>query len=212
MRSWTASSRVSPDYDPVAPLPPVLSGGVDAAEIGAVGQAFVHVQTGILAHAPQQIRSRFGGCPPEFVAGKEPVSHTQHSLAEQRDHFLSQRELIGGISIHVGAPQHVGPVFQQCYKPYLGESTGPSTGSRTPESLVVLFGIGDVQRAAIQTDQSPLPVPSAFGTLLRYGSHDRGIEFLQRLDAQPAARLGDAGFTGDPHLGGRIEQPLYAFQ
>src|SRR5207249_9514753 len=60
------------DHHPVTLLPPVLRGGVNAAEIGAVGQAFFHIQTCILARAPQQIRARRSGCPPEFVTGEEP--------------------------------------------------------------------------------------------------------------------------------------------
>ena len=110
------------DDNPIALLPPVRGGGVDAAEIGAVGQSFFHLQAGILACAPQQDPLLSLRLPtPEFVTGEEPVGHAQHSFAEQRNHFLSQREFIGGVSIHVRAPQHVCPILQQCHKPYLGE-------------------------------------------------------------------------------------------
>src|SRR2546428_11456162 len=44
------------------------------------------------------------------------------------------------------------------------------------------------------------------------GSYHRVIQLLQRRGAQSAARLRNAGLTGYLHLGGRIEQPLHAFQ
>src|SRR5207302_6755720 len=108
--------------------------------------------------------------------------------------------------------QHVRPILQQGHEPNLGESAGTSTGTRTTEGLVVLRSIGDIQGTAIQTDQSPLSVPSPLGALLRNGSYHRVIQFLQRRGAQTAARLRNAGFTGYLQLGGRIEQPLHAFQ
>src|ERR1035437_2408406 len=136
----------------VALLPAVLGGGINAAEIGAVRQALVDLQTRILAHSPEQVRPSFRGRPPEFETGEETVRQAQHPFPQSGHNIPGKCDLIGGIVGHACIPENMRSVFQQCHKADFGERTGSATGARVSESLIVFDGVGHVQGAAVQTN------------------------------------------------------------
>jgi site-specific DNA recombinase len=57
---------------------PFVAGGVDVAQIRAVGQLFHHRQHGSVLDAPQQVRTGRGGVPPQVKAGEPAVGDQQH--------------------------------------------------------------------------------------------------------------------------------------
>src|ERR1022692_1980500 len=86
--------------------------------------------------------------------------------------------------------------------PHLRVSAGPPTGRRPSEGFLVVLVVGDLQGAAIQTDRTPMPIPSTLGSL----HSDRGdhlvMELLQRFPPQSGARL------RNPRLAGHLHFPL----
>src|SRR5207245_4627754 len=122
-------------------------------------------------------------------------------LAQRGDYLLSQGEFIACVWVQVRGPQYMRATLQQGHETDLGESAATSTGARAPKGLFVFRGIGHIQRTAVEAHQSPLTVPGSLGALLCNRSHYGCIEFLQRLGAQTASGLGNAGFAGDLHLG-----------
>src|ERR1035438_2107850 len=58
------------DY-PVTPISPVRGGRVNPAQVRAIWQSLLHIQTGILARAPEQVRSCLGCHTPELVTRSE---------------------------------------------------------------------------------------------------------------------------------------------
>src|SRR3954451_2056219 len=112
-------------------IPAIRGGSIKAAQIGAVRQAPVDLQGGVLASAPQQIRSCLCRCLPELGTGKEAVRQAQHALVQGGRHLLSQRDLIGGIRRHLGGPKDVRSILQQ---PDLGKALDPRLAPGLPKA------------------------------------------------------------------------------
>jgi hypothetical protein len=61
------------------------------------------------------------------------------------------------------------------------------------EGVSIFRLVGNVQRAAIEADQAPMPIPGTLGGLRGDGLDDLVVELTQRLPSQPDSSLGDAG-------------------
>src|SRR5680860_1474498 len=86
----------------------------------------------------------------------------------------------------------MGAALGQSHQPQLRERRALPTGmTRPPESLVVVRGVGDIQRRAVHADQPPTAVETPRGPR---GSHRHATPLeqrLHRLGPQPGTRLRD---------------------
>lgn len=64
--------------------------------------------------------------------------------------------------------------------------TEPRVGAwgKRSKGILVLIGVGHVQRTAVQAHYSPIPIPVALGALLGDRTNQVGVELAQRLGAQ----------------------------
>src|SRR5437868_8368225 len=94
-----------------------------------------------------------------------------------------------GVAVHPGGEQDMSSILDQGDKADLGIARGtPGTGWLA-ECCRIGRGIGHIQRAAVQTDEPPLPIPCS----LRPGGGERSdnlvMQLLQWLRSNPLARL-----------------------
>jgi len=172
-----------------APVPPIRCGSIGATEVGPISPALVHLQTGVLAESPQQIGAGLRRFSPPIVSRKEAIRQTQHALSPCRNDRGSQRDFVGLIFVHAGRPPYVGAAFQQAHETKRGISTRPAAGSRPSPCVFVFLGIGPIPSAAVQNDQTPLPIPGAAPALLRHRRPYRFLQSFHGLHPQPAPRL-----------------------
>jgi hypothetical protein len=108
---------------------------------------------------------------PELVTRKEPVRQTQHAFPQRGYYLLRQRDLSGSVRRHLRRPQYVRSILQQSDKAELGIGTRSATGGGPAKDLFVFRRIGHLQRAAVQSDEPPVALPSPFRLVFRNGSH-----------------------------------------
>jgi hypothetical protein len=130
------------------------------------------------------------------VAGKEAVGQAEHAPAQRGRHVTGQSPFVGGKRPHPRRLQHMGSVLQQGHETELGISAFAPAGSGPPIGLLVVEGVGHVQRAAVQADQAPIPVPSPLGAFVGDRANQASVESAQRLGPQAAARPRNAGRAG----------------
>src|SRR5207249_3931320 len=72
---------------------------------------------------------------------------------------LGQSDLAGCVASHPATQQHMRAILQKRNEAQLRISTGSPAGGWPSEFVFVLLGVGDIQRAAVQADQSPGSIP-----------------------------------------------------
>ena len=149
---------------------------------------------------------------PQFEAKELPVSQTEHVLSQARKHRFGQRDFARPVTVHLAAEQYVRAVLHQGYKTDLRISARASACPGARESIFVDLLVGDIERAAIQTHQSPTPKPGAPRTPHRDRLDQVIVQLPQSLPTQPCASLRDARLASHPHTGRWIAQPLDSFE
>ena len=149
---------------------------------------------------------------PQGEAEEVAVGQAQHALLERDDHFLGEADFSRAIVAQARAPQHVGAILHERDKAHLRVGTAPPTRRGATEGLHVFLLVGHLQRTAVQTHQTPAPVPSPQGVGAGHGLHHFVMQLPQDGPAQPRARLRNSRFAGDLHAPARPPQPRQAFQ
>jgi len=176
----------------VALASPILLGWVDAAQIGAVRQLLLTRKARVLLDPPEQISSGLARLVPKREAEKLPVRQAQHARSQTCQHGLGQGDLTRSIARHLAGEQHVRAVLDQGHKANLRISTAAAAGAGPAEGRVVGRLIGNVQRAAIQADQTPVPIPGPTGRTNRDRLHHRVMQLAHRFPSEPRAGLRNA--------------------
>ena len=192
--------------------PPVPPRRIDAAEVGAVGQAFLAGKHQILLDAPEQIGARGPRLAPQRVAEEIAVGQAQHPLAQVRQHLLGEGDFAAAIGAHAGAEQHLRSRFDQRDESQLRIGATATARSRTPVLGCVALLVGNIEGAAIHAHQTPLPIPGALARSPRDGLDHLIMELPQRGGSQPRPRLGDPRVARHSQLYSRLGQPLQPFQ
>src|SRR5580658_3638179 len=99
-------------------------------------------------------------------------------------HRSRQCDLAGGAACHLRAEQDVGADFGQRYETDLWIRARAATGPRTAKSFVIVLLVGDIQRAAVQTYQTPPAIPSAFRGFHRNRLHYFIVELPDQWRSQ----------------------------
>src|SRR5205814_5505146 len=103
-------------------------------------------------------------------------------------------------------------ILQKRDEAQLRISTRSPAGGGTPKLVFVLLGVGHIQGAAVQANQSPSSIPRP-ARLLRSDRYNYLlIQSPQGFRAQTGARLRNAALAGGPHGFLGLGQPLDAFQ
>ena len=79
-----------------------------------------------------------------------------HPGLQLGDHLLGQTDLAGGVASHPATQQYMRFILQKRDEAQLRISARSPAGGWTPKLVFVLLGVGDIQRAALQADQSPV--------------------------------------------------------
>ena len=95
------------DDEPVSIMPAILGRGVKAAQIGAVGQAFLARQDLVGAHPPQKIGTRCGRRAPQLETDEGPIGEAQHAWSELRQQVGGQSNLARVIAAHGEGPDRM---------------------------------------------------------------------------------------------------------
>src|SRR5260370_20283981 len=140
-------------------VPRILLGRVDGAEIRAIAQSFVYLKSQVLAHSPEQVAIASLGFGPQRETKEKSIRQTQHPGLQLGNHLLGQSDLTGGVASHPATQQHMRAILQQRHEAQLRISTGSPAGRGPPTLVFVLLGVGHIQGAAVQADQSPGSIP-----------------------------------------------------
>ena len=193
-------------------VPAVPFGGVNPAQIGAIGQASLARQPQVLPDPPEQLSTRRPCLVPKLESKELPIREAQHPMVQPREHSLGQGNLSRAITSHLAAKQHVGAAFHQRDESDLRISTLAPLCPRTPEGIFVGPLIGYIQGAAVQAHHMPTTIPRSLGCLYGNGSDHFVVQSPQRLHPQSGPRLRNPRLPGhlDPDAG--MHQPLNPFQ
>src|SRR3990170_2784427 len=198
--------------NPISSVTVVFRRSIDSAQVRAIGQSFLAWKAQVLFHSPEQIGAGPTRLVPQFEPEEVPIGKTQHPFLERSQHLLGERYLPGFYAFHAGSKQDMGSVLDQGYKPQLWKGATSPAGRRPGESLFIFLLVGNVQRAAIETDQAPAPIPSAFRRFNGDWFHNIIVQLLDRLPPQARTRLRDTRFAGYLDYRSRSRKPLYPLQ
>ena len=154
------------DHDRVALAP--VTGRIQPRQPGPVPKDLVHRQLGgglATLGAPQQLCAGRGRRAPQLRADKQPVGQQQHprqaALLHLAQQPTGQRGLPGGRRSHRRLDGGVGAALHQSHHPHLRERAGafspPALGPA--ERLLVVGGVGRVQRGPVHRHQPQAPIP-----------------------------------------------------
>ena len=148
----------------VALVPTIAVRGVDAAQIGAIGQWLFARQAGVDLDPPQQIGARAARLLPT-ARNRRNCRSAKHSIPLRKalQHGFGQGDLAGRIGPHLGAKQHMGAVLDQRHEAQLRKGALPATGARATEGLLIGALVGDLQGAAVHAHQAQAAVPGPLG-------------------------------------------------
>ena len=194
-------------------VPVLIAGGVDMAEVGAVGQLFHHRQHGGVLDPPQQVRAGGGGGPPQVKAGEPAAGDQQHPRPQVAEQPPGQLGLMHRQRPHLRGEDRMGTALSQRGNPDLREGTRalPARRARPAEETRVGHGVRQVECGAIHRHQPPGPVERPGAHLAGQRRAHLGEQRPQRLGPQPRPRPADR--RRRRHLPGpppppRIRQPL----
>ena len=155
---------------------PIGLSGIGGASMGAVCKPLQALQAHVLAHPPDQFGPGGGGLAPQFRTVKVAVRQTQHLGRQTGSNILGERHFTHIAAIRLGAEENVGSIFQEGDKSQLWICAGSAAGRGSPKRFGNLGGIGDIQRAAVQTHDSPGAISCAARAL----HPDRGCNLMQK--------------------------------
>jgi hypothetical protein len=93
----------------------------------------------------------------------------------------------------------------------LRKGAAPAAGAGPAEGFIVGRIVGDIERAAVDADQPPAPIPGAPRRLGGDRPNHLVVQLTQRLPSKPRTGLRDAGLPRHLDLNRRV-QPLDALQ
>src|SRR5947208_2868342 len=193
-------------------VPRILLGRIDDAPIRTIAQSFVYLESQVLAHSPEQVATASLGFGPQLETEEKSIRQTQHPGLQLGNHLLGQSDLAGGVASHPATQQHMRAILQKRDEAQLRISTRSPAGGGTPKLVFVLLGVGHIQGAAVQANQSPSSIPRP-ARLFRSDRYNYLlIQSPQGFRAQTGARLRNAALAGGPHGFLGLGQPLDAFQ
>src|SRR5260370_8809742 len=140
-------------------VPRILLGRIDGAEIRAIAESLVYLKSQVLAHSPEQVAIASLGFGPQRETKEKSIRQTQHPGLQLGNHLLGQSDLTGGVASHPATHQHMRPILHKCHEAQLRISTASPAGGGTPKLVFVLLGVGHIQGADVQADQSPGSIP-----------------------------------------------------
>ena len=190
----------------------ILVGGIDVAQIRSVRQPLLAGQIRVSLDPPEKVGAGGPSQIPHLVAEEISIRQAQHARDQGRQDLLGQRDFADRVGRHLRSEQDMRPVLHQADEADLGIGALALAHARPAEGGVELGLVGRLERAAVETDQSPTLEPGAPGRRRRDGLDRFIVQAPRHFGAQPRARLRNAGFSGRLDRGHGILQPPKAFQ